>query len=482
MVRRARKHHEEQFEAVGRRNTSPSTLIMLSEVVDAGLRLEAAAFGIEGRKATDALRASRLPLTQLYGPQGFCTEAHNAFRFRRIYVRADRGVPFLSSSDIISMRPEIENYLSRKHTPKLSELLVRKWDVMISCSGTVGNVGLAGATLVGKALSQHAIRLRTGSPERAGYVSCFLRCRYGRPQLTGSSYGSVVVHIEPSHLERVIIPDLHPILVTELGEQMRDACELRDAANGLIDDADELLHRRLRLPRLNTILPEAKYLNSVNANVLADRFDASYHDVLAQAAVEQLRSVSGEVVQISNPRVLKELRAITKFRKRVYVPTGGIEFLSSKQMLQVDPVDVNRLARGAHAKDLREIALENEMVLVTRSGTIGRVQITPAYMSGWAGSEHATRFISSPSMNPGYLYAWLASDYGTKLIKRNSYGSVILEVDKEMFGSVPIPLADEATRKEIGDLVLKANNYRSSAWLKEREAISRLESLIAGAT
>ena len=50
------------------------------------------------------------------------------------------------------------------------------------------------------------------------------------------------------------------------------------------------------------------------------------------------------------------------------------------------------------------------------------------------------RILAAETMNPGYLYAWLASEYGTALIKRNSYGSVILEIDKEMLGSLPVPL------------------------------------------
>ena len=156
-----------------------STHVQLAEVFEAGLRLEASAFGIEGRKAVTALRASGLPLLSLYGKNGFCHEAHNAFRFRRIYVEPAYGVPFLSSSDIISMRPELNNYISRKLTKKLDELLVQKWDVLISRSGTVGNVGLAGATHAGHALSEHAIRLRTDSPEKAGYVAAFLRSRFG---------------------------------------------------------------------------------------------------------------------------------------------------------------------------------------------------------------------------------------------------------------------------------------------------------------
>jgi hypothetical protein len=43
--------------------------------------------------------------------------------------------------------------------------------------------------------------------------------------------------------------------------------------------------------------------------------------------------------------------------------------------MQIDPVDVKRLAKGAHTKDLPEIALKKNMVTISRSGTIGRVQI-----------------------------------------------------------------------------------------------------------
>ena len=60
----------------------------------------------------------------LYGPQGLCPEAHNAFRFKRIYVRPEFGVPFLSSSDIISMRPEIDRFLSKAISKRLDDLLI----------------------------------------------------------------------------------------------------------------------------------------------------------------------------------------------------------------------------------------------------------------------------------------------------------------------------------------------------------------------
>ena len=455
-----------------------STPIRLSEVLAGGLRLEAGAFGLESRRAVAALKASKLPLVPLYGQDGLCTEAHNAFRFRRIYVDAAYGVPFLSSSDIISMRPEIQHYLSRKLTKNLDRLLVKRWDILISCSGTIGNVSLAGTTQVDCALSQDAIRARTDSPEQAGYVSAFLRSRYGRPQLIGASYGSVITHIEPSHLKHVLIPNLHPVRLSSIGLLMREAVELRDEANQLLHQADDTLFQRLRLPRLPQIASVHTYLNVTKASNLSSRFEASYHDPVAEQAIKGLHVSGTEITDLGDSRITREIRPITKFRKRIYVPTGGIPLLGGKQLFQVDPVDVKSLAKGAHTKDLSEIALERDMVLVTCSGTIGRVQIIPGYMEGWTANQHAIRCVAASGMHPGYLYAWLASEYGKKLITRHSYGSVILEIDKDMLASVPVPLADESTRTEVGDLVLKANNLRNEAWEKERVAITQLEQIV----
>jgi type I restriction enzyme S subunit len=458
-----------------------STTIKLSEVFAAGVRLEASAFSIEAHNAVTALTNSGLPLIPLYGKEGLCQEAHNAFRFKRVYVDTEYGIPFLSSSDIISLRPRIENYLSRKYTLNLSKLLIQKWDILISCSGTVGNISLACETLAGKALSQHAIRLRATDPDLAGFITAFLRSRYGRPQLTQSTYGSVIVHIEPKHLERVLIPDLPPIRRIEIGRLMCKAGELRDEANHLLDEADRLLHERLNLPYLKDIAPRgsASFTTTIKASQLMGRLEGSFHNPEAIAAEKQLAKLPVEITKIGDRRVTKEVRAITKFRERTYVEKGGIPMLSSKQLFQVDPIDVKRLAKGAHTKDLPEIQLEENMIAVTRSGTIGKVQIIPKYMAAWTASEHATRFIASDDINAGYLYAWLASDYGYCLMTRCSYGSVILEVDKEMFSSVHIPLPEPAIRNEIGDLVLKANQLRDQAWCSEQEAISKLEKLIS---
>ena len=458
-----------------------STTIKLSEVLAAGVRLEASAFSIEAHNAVTALTNSDLPLIPLYGKEGLCQGGYYPHRFKRVYVSPEKGVPFLSSSEIISLRPKTNNFVSKNYTLKLDRLLPEKWDVLISRSGTIGNIGLATETFIGNALSEHVIRLQANEPETAGYVAAFLRSRYGRPQLIQGTFGSVVDQIEPEHLERVLIPDLPPIRRIEIGRLMCQAGELRDEANHLLDEADRLLHERLNLPYLKDIAlrGSASFTTTIKASQLMGRLEASFHNPEAIAAEKQLAQLPVEITKIGDQRVTKEVRAITKFRERTYVDKGGIPMLSSKQLFQVDPIDVKRLAKGAHTKDLPEIQLEENMIAVTRSGTIGKVQIIPKYMAAWTASEDATRILASDDINAGYLYAWLASDSGYCLMTRCSYGSVILEVDQEMFSSVHIPLPELSIRNEIGDLVLKANQLRDKAWRNEQEAISKLEKLIS---
>lgn len=457
---------------------SHSTSIALSEIwSDRSLRIEAASFGIDLRRTVALLRASGLPLARLYGPDGLCQEAHNAFRFRRIWVAPDHGVPFLSSADIIEMRPAAEHFISRRLTKRLDHLRIRPWDVLISCSGTVGNVGLAGPRIAGWALSQDAIRLRATDPEIAGYVTAFLRSRAGRVQLTQAAYGSVVVHIEPEHLERVVVPALPLMQMRTLGHEMRRAAELRDEANALLDQADALLHERLDLRPLDALRVRAPNRARVRASRLHDRFEGSYHRPRVAAALRAIVATGVPMATVSSGDLTRELRAVTRFRKRVYVPTGGIPLLSTRQLFQVDPVDVKGLARGAHTKDLPEIALEENMVLVTVSGTIGRVQIIPGYMAGWTANQHATRILAVDPLSAGYLYAWLASDYGTCFTTRQAYGSVILELDRWMLGGVPVPLPPREVRDEIGALVLEANRRRDEAWTREQGTITQIEQM-----
>ena len=79
----------------------------------------------------------------------------------------------------------------------------------------------------------------------------------------------------------------------------------------------------------------------------------------------------------------------------------------------------------------------------------------------------------------GYIFCWLNTEFGHRLITRQTYGSVVDEIDHRHLSQVEIPLLkNEKKQKEINDLVLQANELRYQAHLKEQEAIKKMEEII----
>jgi len=121
------------------------------------------------------------------------------------------------------------------------------------------------------------------------------------------------------------------------------------------------------------------------------------------------------------------------------------------------------------------------MILITCSGTIGKVTIVPKHWQGWAGSQHMLRVVPSGEDWSGYLYAWLSSEWALPLIRRHTYGAVVFEIDQFQLADVPVPLlADAELMKEINDLVLQANALRYVAFSKEQEALRLFDEEVLG--
>ncbi|MGV2391220.1 MAG UNVERIFIED_CONTAM: hypothetical protein LVR29_33020 [Microcystis novacekii LVE1205-3] len=128
-----------------------------------------------------------------------------------------------------------------------------------------------------------------------------MRSRYGRPQLTQTSCGSVVSYIKPEHLGKVLIPNLQTIRRIEIGRLMCQAGEYAcDEANHLLDEADRLLHERLNLPYLKDIAPRgsASFTTTIKASQLMGRLEASFRDPVAIAAEKQLAKLPVEITKI----------------------------------------------------------------------------------------------------------------------------------------------------------------------------------------
>ncbi|MBF0553025.1 MAG: restriction endonuclease subunit S [Nitrospirae bacterium] len=458
--------------------------VSLSEVIERDCRLEASVYNIEGKHAREVLKKNRWKNKTVSGENGLATVYHRP-RFKRIFVEKS-DFPIYQPSQVNEIYPKPYLYISEMTETDIESLRVTKNQILMTCSGTIGNCTLVSRTLNGCILSHDLLRIKAKDGHDTGYIYTFLKTKTGRTLVNTNNYGAVVEHIEPAHLANIPIPDAPIAIRKEIDCLIIKSFELRDESNDLIDEAHKLMIPELKLPPIEKIRPiyydkTAEFKNyTVKLSRLNNRLDSSYHIPIVDSIMGILKETAGEITTLGDNRISKEIMLPGRF-KRVYVIEGqGVVFFGGKQLHELDPSNNKYLSLTHHASRIKkELTIKENFILVTRSGTIGRITIVPKHWENWIASEHIIRIVPLDKSIAGYVYCWLSSDYGYELIKRFTYGSVVDEIDDTHMSQVQIPLLKNKTIQEkINTLVLTANQKRYEAYILEQKAIMSMNDAV----
>jgi type I restriction enzyme S subunit len=316
-----------------------------------------------------------------------------------------------------------------------------------------------------------------------GFVYAFLRSEIGNIILQTNNYGSVIQHIEPEHLADIPVPNPPDGIKSEINDLVLRSFALRDESNELIDKATAMLVKALQLPPIHKFRTEQfdsdADVNNYNVKLcdLAGRLDSSYHVPIVKAITEHLRTHAAELLTVGDSRVSNDIILPGRF-KRVYVEEGqGRVFFGGKQIHELDPSNKKFLSLSKHfARIKSELEITQNTVLITRSGTVGKVNITPKHWEHWIASDHIIRVVPVDGDIAGYLYIFLASEYGHKLITHFIFGSVVDEIDDNHVSQIPFPFLKNAeTQSEINRLAIEANELRYQAYQLEQKAMRIME-------
>jgi type I restriction enzyme S subunit len=392
------------------------------------------------------------------------------------------GFPYLTQSEIFMFRPAARKFVITRKLDNPERWFVKAGWLVISQSGTVGIVGMVTKRLERFIISPNPIRIVPRDEIPAGYLYAFLSTRLGQALVKGSQYRKTVDHILPQHISSLPMPLLPVNEQWAIHDQIMKAYRLRDEANDLLDQADELLHTELGLPRFDE--SQASYLGGVKTpkafavkeSELAERLDASFHLPIAKAAIQQLRSGRYSLAQLGD--VAQRIFIPPRF-KRIYVsPEYGVPFLQGSHIPLMKPYDLKYLSRRAHA-DLSPWIIREGWVLVTCSGTIGRVALVPKRLDTWAASQHIERIIPNPQrIHPGYLATFLMTPYGQHQLTSKIYGAVVDELTEDDTSAIWLPDAPLDVQQCINALVVQAFEKKEEANQIEGQAISTLEKTI----
>lgn len=481
LAHRIEEHDEEKI--VAHESPVKYCSVALSDVIARGKRLEASVFDVEAMQARALIADGKYPQTFLGGAEGIAT-SYVCGRFKRIWVKTS-DIPIYQPSSIVDIKPSPDGYISSKTKTNINALRVQKNQILMTCSGTIGKVSYVSETLKDKVFSHDLLRIACKNPNDAGYVYAYLKSSVGNQILCTNRYGAVITHIEPEHLATIPIPDAPAMLKKTIHHRIEKSYALRDASNDLIDEATALLAKELNLPPMDDIAPnfyeKAAEVDtfSVPLSRLAGRMEASYHVPVVDAVMERLRQNAAEVTTIGDPRISREVILPGRF-KRVYVDEGhGRVLIGGKQLYELDPAAKKYISGRKHEQILKKLEVHENTILLTRSGTIGKVSLVPKHWEHYIPSDHIIRIVAVGRDMAGYLYIFLASDYGQPLIRRFTYGSVVDEIDDHHVRSIAVPLLkDRAAQKKINDLALAANEKRYEAYCLEQDALKMLNEQI----
>lgn len=455
--------------------------VSLGDVISRGKRLEASVYDIEAKQARQLIKSGKFPITTI-GGEGGLTTSYTGPRFKRIWVEKS-DLPIYQPSTIADIKPTPDGYISHLTKTNIEALRVKKGQVLMTCSGTIGKVSYVSETLDNKIFSHDLLRIDCKDVVDQGYIYTYLKSKIGNRILSTNSYGAVITHIEPEHLATVPIPDASYDIKKKIHNLVVRSYELRDGSNKLIDEAIKLLVQELNLPEINVLkkqsVTDSEVVESfsVRLSELAGRVDASYHIPIVKTITDHLKEYSEEVTTLGNPDICAEIILPGRF-KRIYVEEGyGRVFIGGKQLGELDPSNKKYLSL-VHHKDriTKQLELHENMTLITCSGTIGKVALVGKQWENWTANQHIIRLVPASKEIAGYINVFLLSDYGHELITHYTYGSVVDEINDNHVRQIPIPLLkNKSVQDKINSFALSANQKRYEAYKLEQEALEILD-------
>lgn len=454
--------------------------VTLSDIIGRGNRLEASVYDVEAKQAREIVTNGKYAAVPLGGDSGL-VDSYTCARFKRIWVDHS-DYPIYQPSSIVDIKPIPDGYIAESTDTNIDALRVRKGQILMTCSGTIGKIAYVSTTLNNLIFSHDLLRINSHD-DNAGYVYTYLKSKIGQQILLTNSYGAVITHIEPEHLASIPIPNAPTEIRREIHQMIMDSYALRDSSNKLLDKAMDLLVHELKLPPLEKIKVDDFIQNapietfSAKLSNLNNRVDASYHVPIVNAIIDYLNKNAAEVTTLDDRRISCNVILPGRF-KRVYVDEGyGRIFIGGKQLGELDPSNKKYLSIAQHGNRIsNQLELHENMTLITCSGTIGKVALVGKHWENWTANQHIIRVIPANNKIAGYLNVFLSSPYGYQLIKHYTYGAVIDEIDATHVRQIPIPLLKNTkVQDEINELALQASQNRYEAYLLEQKALRTMD-------
>ena len=194
------------------------------------------------------------------------------------------------------------------------------------------------------------------------------------------------------------------------------------------------------------------------------RLDASHYDRQTEAILKELKNTDIPL------KLLSELASVNlpgQFT-RIWAQNAnhGIRYINATDLMSLTGIgmlsgDARFLSRESEV-DIEELIIHTGWILLTCSGTIGRVFYVPERLDGWVATHDLIRIIPH-DIPVGFLHAYLSSQMAQKQIIAHTHGGQIDHVTHHQVGGIMVPMLAKQNMSEIHRRTMKALNQREEA-------------------
>lgn len=220
----------------------------------------------------------------------------------------------------------------------------------------------------------------------------------------------------------------------------------------------------------NITLPEAhiedsplKWCSISLSDVISrgKRLEASVFDVAAKQARNTIEHGKYPLTTVGGKNGLSASYVCGRF-KRVWVKRRGVPIYQPSSIVDIKPEPDGYISERTQT-NINALRVHKGQVLMTCSGTIGKVSYVSDTLDGKVFSHDLLRIDCNDPEDAGYLYTYFKSKIGNQILLTNSYGAVITHIEPEHLSTVPIPDAPKELKKRIGDLIVESYKLRDES-------------------
>lgn len=244
--------------------------------------------------------------------------------------------------------------------------------------------------------------------------------------------------------------------------------------------------------------------SSDNIRVLEEgdmRLDALYYSDAVVRAWNVINHGPHQVVPLID--LCDDVFRLVRFKRIWSNKEHGFPYMAATDLFRFKPYreqeypDTAYVAKGCHEEDAkiksalkersvigssisgeRRFFVREGWILVSCSGSVGRMVLVTKSLSKTFFSHDLIRIVPKKETLVGYLYAYLSSWAGQTFLRRDEHGGWIRHIEPEQIKSIPVVCPPRNVQKRIHDRVVGAYGHREEFLQEEAAGIDQINSML----